>query len=501
MEEIIIGKHTLESLTTGMYSDPFVIYREYIQNAADSLDEAVSAKIITDSEKQIIVEISRLDKIITIEDNGTGVLSSEVVQTLVSIGNSKKINQQSRGFRGIGRLSGLSYCTKISFETTAVGDSKATTIVFDARKMSDILSADNSSEMTAMDVLNSVYQVKTKDIGVSRHYFKVIMEGVDTTTDLLDMNAVKQYISQTAPVPYAPDFYWGREIMCRLKQNGYCVPQYNIILRKDGQEFPIYKPYKDDFFIDKKASVPDKIHNITIIQVRSGKDKILAIGWLAQTDFKGSIYDKNVKGIRMRKGNILVGDHQTLNAVFKDSRFNGWSIGEVFAISPKLIPNARRDDFEKNDDYYIFFEALEGIADTITKKIRSVSIQRNVALSRAIDKSDTIKNEAQEAMISGLTRKQKRSLQGKLTNAKAAVRDTQPHTAEEQNHREIAFDELDMLIGQVKGITSFKAINALNGVTNTEKKILERVFNAIVATADDHADNMIEAIVNEFSQK
>ena len=103
MEEIIIGKHTLESLTTGMYSDPFVIYREYIQNAADSLDEAVSAKIITDSEKQIIVEISRLDKIITIEDNGTGVLSSEVVQTLVSIGNSKKINQQSRGFQGMRR--------------------------------------------------------------------------------------------------------------------------------------------------------------------------------------------------------------------------------------------------------------------------------------------------------------------------------------------------------------------------------------------------------------
>ena len=124
MEEIIIGKHTLESLTTGMYSDPFVIYREYIQNAADSLDEAVFAKIITDSEKQIMIEVSPLDEIITIEDNGTGILSSEVVQTLVSIGNSKKINQQSRGFRGIGRLSGLSYCTKISFETTAVGDSK-----------------------------------------------------------------------------------------------------------------------------------------------------------------------------------------------------------------------------------------------------------------------------------------------------------------------------------------------------------------------------------------
>lgn len=35
-----IGKYTLESLTIGMYSDSKIIYREYIQNSVDSLEEA-----------------------------------------------------------------------------------------------------------------------------------------------------------------------------------------------------------------------------------------------------------------------------------------------------------------------------------------------------------------------------------------------------------------------------------------------------------------------------
>ena len=40
--EIKIGKYTLESLTTGMYTDPKIIYREYIQNSVDAIEEAIN---------------------------------------------------------------------------------------------------------------------------------------------------------------------------------------------------------------------------------------------------------------------------------------------------------------------------------------------------------------------------------------------------------------------------------------------------------------------------
>ena len=39
------GKNILDSLTTGMYSDSKVIYREYIQNACDQIDKAVDLGI------------------------------------------------------------------------------------------------------------------------------------------------------------------------------------------------------------------------------------------------------------------------------------------------------------------------------------------------------------------------------------------------------------------------------------------------------------------------
>ena len=45
--ELIIGKYTLESLTNGMYSSPLDMYREYIQNAVDSIDIAIEQGLIS----------------------------------------------------------------------------------------------------------------------------------------------------------------------------------------------------------------------------------------------------------------------------------------------------------------------------------------------------------------------------------------------------------------------------------------------------------------------
>ena len=36
-----IGKNILENLTSGMYTDSKFIYREYVQNSADAIDEAI----------------------------------------------------------------------------------------------------------------------------------------------------------------------------------------------------------------------------------------------------------------------------------------------------------------------------------------------------------------------------------------------------------------------------------------------------------------------------
>ena len=48
-----VGKNILENLTTGMYSDSKVIYREYIQNACDQIDLAISLGILDDDEDSV----------------------------------------------------------------------------------------------------------------------------------------------------------------------------------------------------------------------------------------------------------------------------------------------------------------------------------------------------------------------------------------------------------------------------------------------------------------
>ena len=58
-----IGKNTIENLTTAMYEDLRIIYREYIQNSADSIDHAIEYGLITQDEALINIEIDKKKKL------------------------------------------------------------------------------------------------------------------------------------------------------------------------------------------------------------------------------------------------------------------------------------------------------------------------------------------------------------------------------------------------------------------------------------------------------
>ena len=501
MNSIIIGKHTLESLTSGMYSDPFVVFREYIQNSVDSVDEAVRNGILAPQTEKIVVRLSPTDNQIEITDNGLGIPSDEAEKTLISIGNSKKTSTFSRGFRGIGRLAALSYCQHLSFFTSFKGENTATKIVIDAAKLSEVLSDDSQSDVTVLDVLENVYTVSVSAEREDSHFFSVQMDGVDVNSKLLSLTDVEDYLIQNAPVPYNPDFIWGKEIVKRLKNEGLEIGTYNIFLEYGTRSIPIYKPYKDEFIVDKGKNITDTVQDVTILRISGGDNNPIAMGWLAKTNHMGSISDKAVKGIRLRKGNILIGDHQTLNIAFKDARFNGWSIGEVFAIDKLLIPNARRDTFEKNPAYFSLLEQLTTIAAGITKEIRAASLKRNASLSSAIEQLDATAQQATTAMDKGVSGIQKGLITKKLKEAQIAISSSTVSGDSEQYYQSIAFSELDMLIGKLKGITQYKALNTIEKLTSTEKRILERVINIVDSLNIDNSNYIIEEIINDFSKK
>ena len=68
--ELVIGKYTLESLTNGMYASPLDLYREYIQNAVDSIDAAMEEKLEREDYFEIAINLDTEKNMVSIFDNG-----------------------------------------------------------------------------------------------------------------------------------------------------------------------------------------------------------------------------------------------------------------------------------------------------------------------------------------------------------------------------------------------------------------------------------------------
>lgn len=74
LDRVVIGKDVLELVSSAMYVEPLTIFREYVQNSADAIDEAHAAKLYSKGETgQVSIEIDAAKRKVTIRDNGVGV--------------------------------------------------------------------------------------------------------------------------------------------------------------------------------------------------------------------------------------------------------------------------------------------------------------------------------------------------------------------------------------------------------------------------------------------
>jgi len=66
-----IGAFVLETLTTGMYTNPLDSIREYIQNASDGIRSAKRFKQLKPHDGMITVSLDPGKRSLTVRDNGT----------------------------------------------------------------------------------------------------------------------------------------------------------------------------------------------------------------------------------------------------------------------------------------------------------------------------------------------------------------------------------------------------------------------------------------------
>ena len=376
-DPVVIGKDILELLSSAMYVDPLSIFREYIQNAADAIDEAQAASVYHGPKRpRVDITLDPRTRSARIRDNGIGVKSSVFTRRMTALGASKKRGTHARGFRGVGRLSGLGYCQELVMRSKAAEDDIVCEIRWNCRRFREILRDD--SFRGNLDEL--VWEVVTLDVLDAKdfpdHFFEVEMLQVSRYKNdlLLNEDDLANFISQTGPVPFSPDFALGASINNRLQKLGL-ADSYRIFL--NGSASPIYRPFRDEFPLS--PHLRDRFTEVEFHEIPAISEGIDAIGWILHHSYRGALPDTlRVKGLRLRVGNMQLGDNTILQALFPEPRFNGWSVGEFHVIpSRRLIPNGRRDDFEQNNHYLNLQKHITIIARSLAKTCRSVSAERN----------------------------------------------------------------------------------------------------------------------------
>lgn len=504
-ENVQVGKYTLESLTTGMYSDPKIVYREYIQNSVDSLEMAVSNNLLEPQGMRIDIVINEEEATISIRDNGMGIPCAEAKETLMNVGNSKKRHSNNRGFRGIGRLGGMSYCDTLVFTTSAENEPKKTVVSFNCKKLRNLLIPGQYEDMTLSAVLSEITTVTVEPEKSEKHYFLVEMKDVSSFSDLLDINTAKSYISQVAPLPYqSRHFIYSSQLHGFLEEHGYSVEEFPIFVGEcDSDLEPLYKPNRSRFHSDRNKMKVDEIHKMVYFDVTID-DELYALGWYGDCDWYGSLSEHEISGFRVRKGNILIGDNKTLNSIFREARFNGWTQGELFILTDKLIPNARRDDFEQNQYYFKLLDALrEGVGLDITHAIREASLARNDASSKVMREVAKKIGEATTILDEGFNSSvDKEKLIAELTATAETLARTKPKDDAQAQQKEQLTRQIETTVEEVAESKKYKLNQVNSGVDKKSKKILSVVSDILSTKLSKFlVDEIIEEIIKELNGK
>ena len=503
-EAVQVGKYTLESLTTGMYSDPKIVYREYIQNSVDSLENALAIGLIERQSMRIDIIVDAENSYISIRDNGAGISHAESRATLMNVGNSKKRNSSNRGFRGIGRLGGMSYCDTLVFSTSAENEKVKTVVTFDCKRLRQLLIPGQYEDLSLSAVLEQITTIETLPEKAEKHYFVVEMKDVSSFSDLLDIDGVKSYIAQVAPLPYqSRHFIYISQLKSFLSDNGYSVEEFPIFVGEDESDLePVYKPNKSRFHSDRNKKTVDEITSMTYFDVRVG-DELYALGWYGNCGWYGFLSDKELCGIRVRKGNILIGDSKTMNGIFREARFNGWTQGEIFILTDKLVPNARRDDFEQNDAYRELVQILsDTIGSDIPKKIREASTTRNDPSAKVLKEVDKTISSAVAVMTEGFNSSvDKDQVVEQLTEAAKRLEKT-PVKPELKDTKDDLRKKIESTIEDVSESKNFK-INQINSAVDKKSKQILRVVTDILSQKLSKflVDEIVEEIIATINGK
>lgn len=477
-EEVVVGKDVVELLAGAMYADPLTIFREYVQNAADAIDSARSQGLDPGEGFGVSITLDRAQRTIVVRDNGTSIPGDEFVRRLTSIGASQKRGTPMRGFRGVGRLSGLGYCQEIFFRGRTENDTRVTELRWDVRRLRDFM-RDATYTGDLGSLVRSVVDIRKLPVeGYPTRFFEVELRKVTRLRGdlLLNDDSVARYLSQVAPAPFHPDFRFGPDIAAFLEQRGVRAP---LDIRIGGREEPIYHRARSDIAFSEK--VTDAVQSVEYLEFLDQDGEPSAFGWLLEHAYLGAIPRRSGQGgVRLRNGNVQIGDESTLSHLFVEPRFAGWAIGDIHVESGAIQPNARRDEFESSVAYAYLQDELTIFLKRISQVVRDSSIVRNRVrkAKTLLALADQWLDQAKEQELPAAVQDRVRGIvQERLDEAIKQVEklDGASHEAVQLRHR----------IGTVKGRRTqlLKNADAVSGKRSARDKAVDVAIGVILEHA------------------
>lgn len=497
-ENVAIGKDVLELLSSSMYVDPMSVYREYVQNAADAIDEARDHGLLgRETPGKVGLHFDTANRALRIRDNGTGIEKAKFESRMTAFGGSKKRGTKARGFRGVGRLAGIGYCQELIFRTRAAGEGRVSELKWDCRKIKSVLRATDFDGDLA-DLVGQVVTWRQIDgKGLPEHFFEVELRGLVRQRNdlLLDPKAIEIYLGQTAPLSFSPSFNLGQKIIGELEPHS-TITNLELQIEGIGQ---VYRPHQDEFEITEK--LPDSFSEIQFVRVPALDGGLGAVGWILHHGYKGALpASTNFRGLRLRVGNIQVGADNLLEELFPEPRFNSWSVGEIHVLDPRVIPNGRRDHFEQNVHYLNLLNHLAPVAREISRRCRTSSMRRNWL--RQFDRHGTVAHENLAIIKQGAGGRNRRN---KLFGVVCQALTEMEKIAAKEALRDEAAQTLNRKLKKVRAeftrMQGRKGKNFLPRVRGPKKKAYEHMITLIYdcSTSQAAAKLLVDRILSRLN--
>jgi len=490
-----IGAFVLETLTTGMYTNPLDTIREFIQNATDSIQKAEDIGLLNNGEGRIEVRIDPNKRILSVRDNGVGISKDEVYNKLLNIGMSDKKIEKNAGFRGIGRLASVAYCNTVHFQTKSGGEDELSHVKLDCIGLKKSVSPAMRQVEELANVIEKYSKTYNEKNTKDQHFFEVTMEEISPTASVfLNLNFLQNYLCQIAPVEMdAQYFFFKQKINSWQKQYGLSTPTVTVVIKTPDSEQQIFKPYKTHYKTEDGDFKFD-IKDIGYYPEKPSKDTPFWI-WYGITDLLGMVDDERVSGFRFRKNNIAIGGPERVGELFSSlsksyDRINAWYIGEIHITTTDVIPNARRDGFEDNEAWISIKEKIMPFIRERRVAAYDTSQKRNLPIPKVVKAAEKVIGDANERFNTGFVSDQERhnileQVKKEEEKARKVLQAQKSKGTQEAEALVPIIQNLEKIRKTIEEEKSFAVKNIRSNLDRKQRKLLSEILGILYEALDE----------------